>query len=796
MKKSIGNFLFILICCGLLLNAKVKVSKIDYVPGDDFVRLFFQTHQIMPIPDVFYPEKGNLLKLVMRIKDVEIKTDPKVLNFQSPVIKELNVKNGPDFADVEIGLNAEVNYRVFTNEDGLFIEFPVIKEISAKTEKPLSENPVAALQNQARPVSRPAAAKISRPLFQNVKVGEKQASRVQVELLFSDKPEYAVIPIKESPARLAIDLKNIQAKKLFRDIGQLNVKSVRGSYNSPSVFRVVFDLDYLHGYAIRPQDNGLLVEFFEPPPVGGEAPVVVKTEPVVVSQPKPAAVKPEAPPKVDLPAASIPIPENKAIESPPPTLTLREVKEIAKPVAGKKEFFGKEKAPAAAGYLTMQDDKGNQQTTFVRQTVEEGRSQYSGEPYDFNFKNMDLLNVLKAIAQLAGLNIAVDPDVSGKVTCDFVQVPWDQALDLFLKVNGLDMIQEGNIIRIGKVEKLAQEAEKRRALREAREQEGKLEVFTRTLSYAKVSGVKPILEKQLSPRGEIIPDERTNTLIISEVPEKIKVLDKLIDTLDAANPQVSIEARIVEATSNFLNTFGIQWGYNLIANGSQGNQTDLVFPNSVQSGGILPSGTKPNQYTPPIAGGAASGYAINLPVADTTIYPFVRLGNIANTFNLDVALSAMERKGKGRLISAPKATTQNNMEASITQGERIPIQTIQNNTVTTQYVNAALELKVTPQITARGSVIMEIDIKNDIANFDKQVLGIPTITTETAKTTVMVNDGGTIVIGGLYKISQTSSTDGVPLLSRIPLLGSLFKNSRKIGSQNELLIFITPRIIK
>ena len=274
------------------------------------------------------------------------------------------------------------------------------------------------------------------------------------------------------------------------------------------------------------------------------------------------------------------------------------------------------------------------------------------------------------------------------------------------------------------------------------------------------------------------------------------MLDKLIDTLDAANPQVSIEARIVEATSNFLNTFGIQWGYNLIANGSQGNQTDLIFPNSVQSAGMLPSGTKPNQYTAPVTGATPSGYAINLPVADTTIYPFVRLGNIANTFNLDVALSAMERKGKGRLISAPKATTQNNMEASITQGERIPIQTIQNNTVTTQYVNAALELKVTPQITARGSVIMEIDIKNDIANFDKQVLGIPTITTETAKTTVMVNDGGTIVIGGLYKISQTSSSDSVPLLGRIPLLGSLFRNSRKIGSQNELLIFITPRIIK
>jgi type IV pilus assembly protein PilQ len=352
-----------------------------------------------------------------------------------------------------------------------------------------------------------------------------------------------------------------------------------------------------------------------------------------------------------------------------------------------------------------------------------------------------------------------------------------------LKVNGLDMIQEGNILRIGKVDKLAAESKQRQSLREAREQEGNLEVSTRTLSYARASVLMPILKKQMSPRGELIVDERTNTLIISEIPEKIKVLDSLIDTLDAANPQVSIEARIVEVSTSSLDTFGIQWGYNLAADAAHGNQTNLRFPNTITSGGTIDKNN-------PI------GYAINLPVADSVISPKVHLGNIANTFGLDIALTALTSKGKARMISSPKATTQNNLPAEITQGEKIPIQTIQNNTVTTQYINAALELKVTPQITARGSVIMLIDIKNDVANFDKQVGGIPTIVTETAKTTVMVIDGGTIVIGGLYKIRQDTSTDGVPLLSKIPLLGSLFRKSRKAGSQNELLIFITPRIIK
>jgi type IV pilus assembly protein PilQ len=380
--------------------------------------------------------------------------------------------------------------------------------------------------------------------------------------------------------------------------------------------------------------------------------------------------------------------------------------------------------------------------------------------------------------------MVIDPDVTGRFTCELIQVPWDQALELILKVNGLDMVQEGNILRIGKVDKLAAEAKQRQALREARLDEGNLEVSTRTLSYARASELMPILKKQMSQRGELIVDERTNTLIISEVPEKIKIVDSLIDTLDAANPQVQIEARIVEATTSALDAFGIQWGYNAVADAAHGNQTNLIFPSSISSG------TNTNTAANP------SGYAINVPAASSVISPRISLGNIAGTFNIDVALSALTRKGKGRLISSPRATTQNNMAAEITQGQKIPIQTNQNNTVTTQYINAALEMKVTPQITARGSVIMQIDIKNDVPNYDRQVQDIPTIVTETVKTTVMVNDGGTIVIGGLYKTAQATSSDGVPLLSRIPLLGSLFRNNKKTGDQRELIIFITPRIIK
>jgi len=194
--------------------------------------------------------------------------------------------------------------------------------------------------------------------------------------------------------------------------------------------------------------------------------------------------------------------------------------------------------------------------------------------------------------------------------------------------------------------------------------------------------------------------------------------------------------------------------------------------------------------------GPLGGYAVNLPAGGATSGTVFSLGNVANTFRLDMALSAMESKGKGRVISAPKTTTQNNMQASIMQGKQIPVQTIQNNTVTVVYRPAALELKVTPQITPDGHVITTLSIDNNSADFGNLVNGIPPITTQSIKTTVMVPDGGTIVIGGMYKVEKTSTKEGVPFLSKIPLLGSLFRNSSKRREQKELLIFITPRIIK
>jgi type IV pilus assembly protein PilQ len=381
--------------------------------------------------------------------------------------------------------------------------------------------------------------------------------------------------------------------------------------------------------------------------------------------------------------------------------------------------------------------------------------------------------------------------VSGKVTATMFQVPWDQALEYFLKINKLDMVQEGNILRIGRVDDLAREAQQRRRLQEARQMEGKLDVWSVYLNYADVAEVKTIVSKYLTPRGEIVTDKRTNQLIITDVPKNRETLDRLIETLDLPTQQVSIEARIVETKASYTQNFGIQWGYNFIADSAYGNQTSLSFPNSVYVGGNLYSDPKAPGLTGPLG-----GYAINLPAPAFNSGTVFSFGNVANTFRLDAALTAMEKKGKGRIISAPRTLTQNNAEATMEQGRQIPVQTIENNTIKIKYVYATLELKVKPQITAEGMIICKLTIKNNAADFANLVNGIPPILTQELVTTVMVRDGSTLVVGGLYKINDEQTRDSVPLLSKIPILGSLFKNSQKIRDKTELLIFVTPRVVK
>lgn len=410
-----------------------------------------------------------------------------------------------------------------------------------------------------------------------------------------------------------------------------------------------------------------------------------------------------------------------------------------------------------------------------------GERRYTGNPVTLDFQGADLRAVLRTFSEISGLNIVIDPAIQGSVDVALRDVPWDQALDMILRSNKLGYVVDGTIVRVAPLNVLADEETQRRKLSDEQALAGQLRVLTKTLSYAKAEELQALLTKSaLSQRGTVQVDPRTNTLIISDLQDRLSTATDLISTLDRPQPQVEIEARIVQTTKDFARALGVQWGLTGKVDPTLGNTTPLAFPNK---GSI---------------GGKVGGEMVNLPVGAANSGVGLVLGSVNGAFNLDVALSALEKNGNGRILSTPRVSTQNNIEAEITQGVQIPIQTVANNTVTVTFKDAALTLKVTPQITAADTVIMRIAVENASPDFSRAVgpSQIPPINTQRANTTVLVNDTQTTVIGGIYTSQEQSQSDRTPGLSRVPFLNWLFKRENVTDQSTELLIFITPRIIK
>ena len=415
--------------------------------------------------------------------------------------------------------------------------------------------------------------------------------------------------------------------------------------------------------------------------------------------------------------------------------------------------------------------------TYKTTEVDSQEQQFTGEPISLSLKDADVRDVLKTFSALTQLNIIIDPGVGGSVTVELRDVPWDQALDLILRINGLDYVLENNVLRVATNAKLAAEKSAKANLDKQRELAKPLKTVLKPLSYAKASYIAGLLAGDtylLSDRGSVTTDERTNTLIIRDVVDRVEGALRLIDSLDQPTPQVVIEGRIVETTRDFSRELGVSWGFSGVMDASHGNDTGLDFPNSIEVDG-----------------------AVNLRKGDAGVLAF-SFGDILNTFNLDFLLSAAESDGLLRIVSTPRVTTQNLMQASIRSGLQIPVQTVANNTVTVQYVDATLRLQVTPQITAEGTVNLDIDIKKQEAALALAVQGgnnVP-IFTRDAQTQLLVRDGGTTVIAGIYQINDQDNEDRVPGLHKIPIFGALFKNKGTFKRHDELLIFITPRIVK
>jgi type IV pilus assembly protein PilQ len=423
------------------------------------------------------------------------------------------------------------------------------------------------------------------------------------------------------------------------------------------------------------------------------------------------------------------------------------------------------------------------QSAFTTPQVQQ--KQYTGTPYDFDFQGADLRMVLRSFAQLSGLNLVIDPAVDGTVDIKLTQVPWDQALDVILKSSKLTYVTEGTVVRILPVSVLDAENLARQKLVES-QAPAALEMQTFTLNYATAAELEPLLKSAaLSKFGYIQHDKRTNVLIVRDVPERLESIALLLATLDRPEPQVEIEARIVETNRNSARELGLQWGGSGEVSPELGNTTGLNFPNT----GSIQGGFN----RPPAAAADRDGIITTSPGGTAAR---LALGSINGALKLDVALSALERSGNGRIISAPKVTTQNNKQAEMTQGVQIPIQREVNNTVTVEFKDAALKLLVTPRITAANTVIMEVELENGSPGEIDPNTGNRAINTQRARTSVQVTDGATTVIGGINVSSEDSAQTRTPVLHRIPLLGWLFKSDVDVARNTELIIFITPRIVR
>ena len=377
------------------------------------------------------------------------------------------------------------------------------------------------------------------------------------------------------------------------------------------------------------------------------------------------------------------------------------------------------------------------------------------------------------------------------MTVRLIDVPWNKALDIILKAHNFGKALEGNVLHIATVADLQAQENAAAALTIAQIENRPLTTFTRAVSYGNAQQISTIVKKvALSRKGDIIIDPRTNTLIVTEVdiPEyKDRILD-LIKTLDTATPQVEIEARVVSTDKNFARSFGIQWGFNHLFDQTVGSTTDLSFPNHGQIlGDLLQDKSGGNNLLP------RGGWAVNLPSAAATGKIGLHLANITDQFQLDIALAAAESENKAKVLSAPKVTTLSNLTATITSGLSIPVQTFANNTLTITYQNAALTLTVKPQVTADNTILLEVSV-NNASPGPPAAGGNLQINNQSVTTNLIVPDGGTAVLGGVYKLSEADTQDRLPLVSQLPLIGWLFKNRSVSRVSTELLIFITPKI--
>jgi type IV pilus secretin PilQ/predicted competence protein len=636
--------------------------------------------------------------------------------------------------------------------------------------------------------------------IQQVLLSEK-GDATQVNIVGSGALAYHTMRLR-NPDRLVLDFESSHLRTASRHIASNldPVREIRLAQFKPDVSRVVIDLREPATYNVTSSGNDVTVAFgahtgpANVEPAGQTASVSVAK----ASEPEVPAARTDSPAPVPAPAALLPASltrTSSALAAPavhePPQQVATDATQLANQAAAASNPGA---PPAASSVPAMPAVDSEANDTRTGPSVS---SKYSGEPISVNLKDVDLRDFFRLIHEVSGLNIVVDPAVKGSLTIVLDDVPWDQALDIVLRNNDLDKQLDGNVLRIATKSTIKKEAEESRDLAKAQAEAADVVTTTRVLNYAKAADMATTLKKFLSSRGEILADDRSNTLVIRDVPSTLPVIDNLIRQLDRKSRQVEIEARVVAANRSFDREFGSMLG----TSGRSGNSA-VGGASAVGSGSLV--------FTPPppiYTGSSGTGGNTNGTATSGSTPLLTNLGASVPTsgieyafestnFALDAVLDALEQKGVGKLLSKPKIVTQNNQKATVKQGTKIPVQTIINNTVSVQFVDAVLELDVTPQITGDGNIYMDVTVENDqIDQAIPRVEGIPAIDTQSAQTRVTVSDGATVVIGGIIVSNQQTSVSQVPVLGSVPIIGNLFKHSTVSSTAQELLFFLTPRIL-
>jgi len=610
----------------------------------------------------------------------------------------------------------------------------------------------------------------------------------------------------QNPERLVLDFAGSQLKTPVKHIASNldPVREIRLAQFTPQVSRVVIDLRESARYEISASGNAVRVSFAsnaavhsEIKPAPSETPSDLETTKLTAPSAAPAEKSVVQVPSTGLPAAlaqssalATPIAASAAPQDAPSAAPV--VSQAATVAAGAASPAPLESTPGVESSAPVKASPAGGQASAPQAPGPATATHYSGEPISVNLKDVDLRDFFRLIHEISGLNVVVDPSIKGNLTIVLDDVPWDQALEIVLRNNDLDKQLEGNVLRVATKETIKKEAEENRDLAKAQAEAADVITTTRVLNYAKATDMVTTLKKFLSARGDILADPRSNTLIIRDIPSTFPVMDNLLRQLDRKSQQVEIEARVVAANRSFSREIGTQLAWALASGHSTMGGGPAVGTSPVTHFGTVPPLFVGTPGTNPPSG--AMPLSTNLGATSATS-GFSYVFQSAN-FALDYLITAAEERGVGKLLSKPKVITQNNQKATVKQGTKIPVQTIINNTISVQFVDAVLELDVTPQITAEGTVHMDVTVENDaIDQSIPRVQGIPAIDTQSAETSVTINDGQTIVVGGIIVTTQRTDVQLVPVFGSIPLIGNLFRHTTVNSTAQELLFFLTPRIL-